>query len=257
MLSTLMKRTFLLLGTLCLSLYAQAQQYWLIQPKNTIKWNVAALTTHTFSLQYERTLSERTSLAIGINGTPAGKVPLAEAIRDRYLQEASQKNEAAAEDFARNAELSGWSVTPEFRFYTGKKPHQGFYLAPYARFAQYQFQWRYTFLDQEVPRPSTVNGSLQVLGAGLLAGYQWQFDQVTLDWWILGVGYHRNTLSLEAATDLQDLTTAQLKELETYVEDVSVKGHHLQTTVHAKGATGKGSMQLPGLRMGVCVGFRF
>lgn len=252
-----MKYTCLLFGMLCLSAYAQAQQFWLIEPKNSVKWNVAALTTHTLSLQYERALSDRGSLSLGINLMPSGKVPLAEVIRDRYLSEASHKNEAAAEDFARNAELSGWSVTPEFRFYLGKKPHQGLYLAPYVRYARYSFNWNYTFLDQDIPRPAAVTGSLSVAGGGLMVGHQWHFDKVVLDWWILGVGYNHNTINIAANANLNDLNPEQHKELERYVEDVSVNGHHLSASVHHQGASGKGSIQMPGLRMGLCIGFRF
>lgn len=252
-----MKRTSLLIGMLCLSAYAQAQQYWLIEPKNEIKWNVPALATHSVSLQYERALGEKTALALGLTLMPAGKVPLAETIRDYYLSDASNQNTDAANDFAKNAELSGWAITPEFRFYTGKKPHQGFYLAPYLRYARYSFDWNYTFMDQDKPRPSEISGILSVAGGGLMIGHKWHFNKILMDWWILGLSYNSNHLNLDARSDLSDLNKEQQQEQEGYVEDISVNGHRLEATLNSKGGNARGGMPLPGIRMGLCFGLRF
>lgn len=253
----MIKRTLLLLSILCLCLQGFAQQFWLIEPKNTIKWNVPALAAHNFSLQYERVLNEKTSLALGLNLMPGGRVPLAQSIRSYYLGEASNKNVDAAEDFASKGELSGWSVTPEFRYYFGKHSHQGFYLVPYLRYAQYTFKWDYTFDDEGVQRPTDFTGKLSVAGGGLMAGYQWHFGKIVLDYWILGLSYNANSLSLEARTDLRDKTDADKKDLKHDIEDLKVNGRGLKATVTNHGATARGNAGLPGIRMGLCIGYRF
>lgn len=242
---------------LCWFAHAGAQQFWLTHPQNAIKWNVPALAAHNISLQYERALNSKMSVALGLNLMPGGSVPLAQSIRDYYVGEASNKNTEAANDFARNAELSGWSITPEFRYYFGKKEQQGIYLAPYARFAQYTFKWNHTFDDNDVRRPTDITGKLTVAGGGLMVGHQWHFNKLLLDWWILGLSYNLNSLHVNAKTDLSDKTEKEKRDLKRDIEDITVNGRGMNATVTDRGATGRGSMGLPGIRVGLSVGYRF
>ena len=84
-----------------------------------------------------------------------------------------------------DASLSGWGITPEFRFYLSDTPApQGTYLAP---------NFRYMSLTAE---DQTINesGTLTSLGLAINLGKQWLLkDIVVIDAWV-GPAYNFRTL---------------------------------------------------------------
>jgi len=228
-------------------------------PQNIIKLNLVALGAKNISLQYERALTPKVSLALGLGLMPSGHVPLSRTIRDYYLDAAVDKDENAVDNFVSDARLSGWSVTPEFRYYFGKRPQTGFYLAPYLRYSRYSLKWDYTFEDKvaERERPTDLTGTLTMFGGGLMAGAQWHFNKISLDWWILGLAYNSNALHLTARTNLSDKSAEDKQQLQEDIEGTTINGHHLNATVSNSGVSGRGNVGLPALRFGLCIGYRF
>lgn len=116
--------------------------------KNVFKVNLLSPIVGSYNFFYERALGSKTSLQLGggfINLTSSG------------------------------TGLTGFSVTPEFRFYPSGKSPKGFYLAPFGR---------YNSLSLKVTDGSGIEGkaTLTSIGAGLSIGNQWIFgDIVSLD----------------------------------------------------------------------------
>ena len=112
-----MKRLFttLILSITLISSFAQS---------NIIKWNVMALGLGNVSLQYERSINTHSSVALGFSILPTRGLP------------------STFTDKSTNTDLlllsfSGWSITPEYRYYCSNNGPKGFYFAPYLRYSKY------------------------------------------------------------------------------------------------------------------------
>ncbi len=139
------------------------------QIKNAIKVNLFSPIVRTGSFFYERTLSESSSLNLGILFT---------------------KLSSGDTDF------KGWAVTPEFRFYLGETAApEGFYVAPYLRYQHF------TLTDDDSDNFDSSKAKMTGFGGGLLVGRQWLFKQrVTFDLFI-GPSYTKADLEVESGED--------------------------------------------------------
>ena len=142
---------------------------------NIAKINLSALATGTFSFQYERALSNKVSLALGVKFRPSSGIPFKSTIKS-FLDTLS---DGVAIDFINNAKVGGYAITPEIRFYLGKGAMHGFYLAPFARYESNNLNnWRYTFksttksiiIDFTGKQKGIGVGSMPVLSTGVHAG---------------------------------------------------------------------------------------
>ena len=97
--------------------------------KNIVKLNLFSLPLKNLSLQYERGLNENMSVALGVRFQPKGSIPFQSTIRNSM--DTDNDTADAGLDFVNNAQISNWAITPEFRYYFGKKPLNGFYIAPF------------------------------------------------------------------------------------------------------------------------------
>lgn len=116
--------------------------------KNIIKANLLSPFVGSYNFFYERALASKTSLQLG-----AGFVSLT----------------------SNGTGFTGFSVTPEFRFYPSGKSPRGFFVAPFAR---------YNNLSLTVKDGIGNEGkaTLTTVGGGLNVGYQWIFgDIISLD----------------------------------------------------------------------------
>lgn len=228
-------------------------------PKNNVKINLTALSATNISLQYERGLTRSTSVALGLGIMPSHGLPFSKNFKDLISDQAGSKTDLAVQDFLVRSRISGFSLTPEFRYYMGKKPQGGFYIAPYLRYSAYTLKWNYVFEDEftGTPRPTTMKGKLNMVGGGLLFGAQWYVKNVSIDWWILGAAYNKNTLKVDAAVDLSDMPADRREELNRNIKEVEFNGYSADVTIKDNGVTGKGSIGMPALRVGLCIGYRF
>ena len=116
--------------------------------KNVFKVNLLSPIVGSYNFFYERALGSKTSIQLGggfVNLTSSG------------------------------TGLTGFSVTPEFRFYPSGNSPKGFYLAPFGR---------YNSLSLTVTGNAGTEGkaTLTSIGAGLSIGNHWIFgDIVSLD----------------------------------------------------------------------------
>jgi len=137
------------------------------QPKNAIKINLLSPVARTLNLAYEHAINENGSFQIGFYYTGV-KVS--------------------------DTKLSGFGITPEYRFYLSQSPApNGFYVAPFLR---------YNSFTAEDNVSSTVNkATVTQFGGGAVVGRQWVFkERVTFDMFI-GPKYQNSTVKVTSGTD--------------------------------------------------------
>lgn len=99
----------------CVSYFANAQETsGYSESKNMVKWNVLGLTSSTISLQYERLIAPKTSIAANINIMPKRSIPFFGTVEDIV-------KDTGAIDILKDVKMNAFSFAPEVRFYLGKK----------------------------------------------------------------------------------------------------------------------------------------
>lgn len=220
---------------------------------NIIKVNVTALPLKNFSFQYERVLRQKISVALGIRFMPNGNLPLKESLND------AANGDPDIEKAINNAQIGNFSITPEFRFYPGKKGYgRGFYLAPYYRYAK--------FTADAIPieynggtgtKTITLKGDLSTHGGGLMFGAQWFLGEyITLDWWILGAHYGTGNGSF-VGTPSSPFTPIEQNEVRQTIEDIDLPVGKITAEVTANSAKAIFDGPWGGLRGGISIGIRF
>lgn len=213
--------------------------------ENIIKLNFSSLLLGNIGLQYEANLNLHSSLCIGISYLPSSHLP--KFIRD--------------EDSTKNLEsltFSGWSFTPEYRYYVSGKAPTGFYLAPYFRYSTYTideiiltYSSTATGLEIAVPAYGTFKGTT----VGLMVGAQWSLSEhLSLDWWILGAGFGSQKAELTA---LGNFSPTDVQDIKNELADIDVTGD-LQYNVNSNSVNISYDPETPGIRgFGICLGYKF
>jgi hypothetical protein len=254
-----MKRLLLFTLAACCgtSLWAQKETKELPDfKKNIVKLNLFSLPLKNISLQYERGLNEDMSVALGVRFQPKGSIPFQGTLRNSIDDDNDTSN--AGLDFINSAQISNWAITPEFRYYFGKKPLNGFYVAPFLRFGGYGIDWDYNYQkDDGTIKPVHLTGRSTAFSGGILLGAQWHFNNIVLDWWILGPQYGSYNISLDANGDFSDLTPQDKEDLERNIEGIGWNGNKFKATVTDKNVKAENKISLPGLRTGLCIGYTF
>jgi len=223
------------------------------EAKNIVKWNVAALITKSYSFQYERAVGSRIAVALGYRNMPKSSIPFKGTINDAV-------DDQQTETTINNFRTSNFAITPEVRFYVGKKGvFQGFYLAPYVSYAKYSGEGPFQFDIPQLNRTETMNfkGDIDTYTAGLKIGAQFKLSKlVYLDWWIIGPNYGSAKGDLYAQRNSNALEQAVIKqEIDNLIEDLPLIKASSQ--VDANGANIRIKGPWAGARAGLNVGFRF
>jgi len=225
--------------------------------KSVIKLNLTQLALTNFSLQYEYGFHKNMSGAIGVSILAPKNIPT-------QIYTAPSKAEGW-----QLPKFGGFAITPEFRFYPGKKvkhqaPH-GFYLAPYLRYAKYKLTADYLELYDNGAKTRTYKGTITYGGVngGLMIGSQWIINKhFSIDWWIIGGGggaakFYANVVS-DGTLNLTTQEQADLKEdIRENIGDLGQFGKgiaDIQTTPNSATITIKGvpmqSIRMFGLNLG-------
>jgi hypothetical protein len=163
----------------------------------------------------------------------------------------------------------GYAITPELRFYPGKKEkHQapyGFYLAPYVRYTNFNI----SALVPLDPDPTAffpggnADLSLNYTGwaGGVMMGSQWVINHFTIDWWIMGMHLGQGSIAGTASSPLFGIYPDASAELQDEIQSaMSDLPFDTQTTVSVINNTAEVKVTgLPfgGFRGGLCLGFAF
>ena len=93
--------------------------------KNFIKFNITSALIKNYSLQYERVLSRSVSATVSFRIMPESGIPYTDNIFKWF-----DITDPEAQNVIENAIIGNFAITPEIRFYTGKKRYgNGFYFA--------------------------------------------------------------------------------------------------------------------------------
>lgn len=229
--------------------------------KNLIKVNLTSLAILNFSLQYERVLSKNFSAAVSFSLMPKKSTPT--IIADQFVRVGEifvDEMDAETEDIIRNLSFSSYSITPEVRFYPGKKGYgTGFYMALFYRYGHYEASNLPIPYTTDLPDEITIftSGTITSHTGGLLLGYQWSLGKhMCLDWQMFGphfgvssgdfLGLPSSPLSAQDQTDIED-------------EFMKVDSRLLDQTITATADEVKMSFNGPwgGIRFAVSIGVKF
>ncbi|MBC7890020.1 MAG: DUF3575 domain-containing protein [Ferruginibacter sp.] len=234
---------------LSIPLFAQKQDTAKESQKNTIvKINLSALVFKNISVQYERKIARNISIAANVRYIPFGKLPFLSSI------------EKAVDDPSvpvKKAKLGAFGVTPEIRFYVGKKgAMRGFYVAPFGNYTRYKTNLPIDYSG----KTGIFNGNISTITGGLLFGAQFKLGKsVYLDWWILGPNYGGAKGDLILTTPLSASEQAELADqIEELKADAPFNKIIDSYTVGSTGALIKARGPWAGLRgLGFNLGIRF
>ncbi len=217
---------------------------------NEVKLNVPSLFLGNISLQYERAITPKFSALLGLRTGPERSLPFSGALEQAF------KDDTVAKELISGTKLSNYAITPEIRYYFGKKHMSGFYMGLFGRFGKFSLDMPFTIND-----PGFANGKQTVLlkgdyaygGGGILMGTKFNIsNRVSLDWFFLGPMFTTGTVKLDAQADLSNMTASGRSE--TIAELLNTFG---EATVDNNGIRVQSSLPLPGYRTGLAVGFRF
>ena len=263
-----MKKIFFLL-TLLLAPLVYAQQLDTLEPaqeqktdslsleyqakKNIVKLSLTSLAFRNIHLQYERVLNKRISVSLSFSTIFEGEIPLLGSVE-------SSINDARSFDKIKDVSLSYYSVTPEVRFYLGKKGFgKGFYLAPFYRNSKLTLDGVSFEYENDASGTSTIKakGSISGNTVGLLIGSQFNLGKsVVLDWWIVGPHYGSGSGSLNGKNS-EPFSAVERNALQTELNELDLPFVDETTEVSAQDIKVLFSGPWGGVRAGLSLGFRF
>jgi hypothetical protein len=241
-------KKILLSFTLCLIIYSSfAQSEDDNSKKNLVKINVTSLFLKTYSFQYERAISGKTAIALGIRTMPKSNLPFKSEF-------ASLIDDPETEKQIDNFQTGNFAITPEIRFYK-REDLSGFYFAPFVRFTTFTADLPYDFTVNGTTQTIPLSGDLKTVTGGFLLGAQWKLGKLlALDWWILGPQYGSSNGKIEGK---KTLNAQEQQALRNDLQDFEIPFSRTTTTVDANGAKVEFKGPWAGLRAGLSLGIRF
>lgn len=254
------KKFFFLASCFCLLQVARAQDSTTIGNENTphqlnfLKTNLTSIPLKNYSLQYERILSKKVSVAVTYRTMPSTFIPFKSLVLDAVGDDQDTR------DIVEQTKLSNYAITPEMRFYLGKGYGKGFYVAPYYRYVNFSTnQVPVHYAGTLITTEKTVNlsGNLTANTGGILFGAQWLLGKhLCLDWWIIGAHYGSGNGNFNG-TPSSPLSQVEQDEIRQKLEDIDIPMVEKTVTVTANNVSVKMDGPFGGLRGGISFGFRF
>jgi hypothetical protein len=247
----------IMISILCVVMTSQAQvdkDTRIDIRKNYAKINLPGLAIRNYGLQYERAVSKRVSFAVGYRFMPTGPIPFKSAILK------SGNNTPEAEKAINSIKLSNMAITPEVRFYMGKKGYgRGFYIAPFYRYGNFnatgiELEYQATGGSAET---MTLSGDIKGNSFGLMFGAQWALGKnICLDWFIIGPHYGSGSGTLKGTSSMA-LSQGEQDEILTTLRDIDIPLVKETYTVTANSASISFKGPWAGIRAGLSLGIRF
>jgi len=253
-----MKKVLFILA-LFVTLEAPAQK--LIGGKNIIKGNLTSFALRNYHFSYERSLNHFMSVSASYRYMPKGSLPL-QSIAEKYID-----NSAINFDLF---QMGNNALTFESRFYLGLQKMSGFYIAPYARFANFDLgvPVEYTYTPDKAlgalitPAPITktagLNGTIKSNSYGAYIGLQKQLlTKLVIDIWFIGGHFGSSNGTLNFASP-EKLPTQAVDALQKTLDDTKLNPFELKSKVTQNGATADMKGPWAGFRgLGISLGLRF
>lgn len=246
-----MKKIIVLLGlTICyVPGFAQNENGDADFKNNIIKINLPALVFKNISLQYERAVGKKISVAGTFRFMPKSKLPFKNTISD--LADNAELDRQLA-----NTEVGNFAFMPEMRYYVGKKGVlKGFYLGPFLNFSRYNANLIYEYDDLLTTKTIPLDGNINTITGGLMVGAQWKLtNALNLDWWIMGPNYGTSKGDLVGK---QSLNSSEQQALRDELDDLDIPLTKFTYTVDGNGAVINFKGPWAGIRAGICIGISF
>lgn len=171
-----------------------------------------------------------------------------------------EDDDTDTKEIVENFKLSNYTLTPEIRFYLGKKGYgRGFYIAPFYRNASYDGNnFKFTFEGENMQdKIMTLSGSVNSNTFGIMIGAQWSLSKhILLDWFILGPHAGKGNGALEGVSST-NLSNMEQNEIRDILEDIDIPLVDKTVLVDEHGAKINFDGFWGGLRAGVSLGFKF
>jgi hypothetical protein len=253
-----MKKALFVLA-LFFTLQVHAQK--LIGGNNIIKGNLTSFALKNYHISYERSLNRFMSVSASYRYMPKGSLPL-QSIAKKYID-----NPAINFDLF---QMGNNALTFESRFYLGLQKMSGFYIAPYARFANFDLAVpvAYTYNpdaavgsvigSNPITKIADINGTIKSTSYGAYIGLQKQLlTKLVLDIWFIGGHYGSSNGSLNFVAP-EKLPSQAVTALQQALDDTKVNPFELKSKVTQNGATADMKGPWAGFRgLGISLGLRF
>lgn len=244
----------LLLCMFSTTITAQEKKAAPAQPKNFLKVNLTAIVFKNYSLQYERVLNRKFSIAVAYRTMPSSALPF----KDKIVS--SSNNDQGTIDAINALRLKNMAITPELRFYLSKRGYgRGFYIAPFYRYASFEvnnLEFTYTN-SSNTDSKIALSGKLTSNTGGILLGTQWPLGKhFCIDIWWLGPHFGTGTGDFSGNPDTpftqseQDDIRQQLNDLDIPLTKKTVTVTPNTAAINLHGPWG-------GIRSGISFGVRF
>lgn len=217
--------------------------------KNMVKINLLALGLKNISLQYERAVARKVTVAGTFRFMPNGSIPF----KSTFVNLADDPD---TERQINNLKVGNIAFMPEVRYYLGKKgAFRGFYLGLFASLARYNADVLLEYDDAGTTETIPMKGNLTAITGGLMIGAQFRLsNKVYLDWWILGPNYGSSNGKL---TGKKTMDAADQQDLRDELNELDIPLTKFTYVVDGNGATMNIKGPWAGIRSGLCIGIRF
>ena len=246
-----MRKLFILLVAAfsCTTLLAQNEKNESAAAKNMVKLNLTALALKNFSLQYERAVAKKVTVAGTFRYMPTGSIPF----KSSFITIADDPD---TERQLNNLKVGNIAFMPEVRFYFSKKgAYRGFYLGLFGSLARYSAEVPFEYDDAGLTKTIPMSGNITTITGGLMIGSQFRLGgPVYLDWWILGPNYGTSSGNLSGK---KSMSPSEQQSLRDELTDVDIPMTKFTYTVDANGAAMDIKGPWAGIRAGINIGFRF
>ena len=222
---------------------------------NIVKVNLMAIALKNYSFQYERVLTKKISIALGVRTMPTGSLPFQNTFADQLAED---DPDLAAN--IKDLKVGNFAITPEVRFYLNKKGYgRGFYIAPYYRFAKFNSEELPITYDGDgnTTKNIKLKGDMTTHSGGLMIGAQWHLGKVvTLDWWIVGAHYGTSNGTLNG-TPSSPLSANEQTDIKNTIEALDLPLTKITAEVSANNIKAIIDGPWGGVRAGLSIGIRF
>ncbi len=218
------------------------------EPKNQVKWNVPAVFLKNFSFQYERAVAKKISVGVSVRLAGKSTLPFQGTIE-------SLIDNKEAYDRIKDFKTGNFAITPEVRFYLGEQVFKGFYLAPFASYANYNVSGPFRFESSLGKLDMPLKGDVKTVSGGLYIGSQFSLTKnLGLDLFI-GPNYGSLSGTISGNKTLNNDEQRGLRDGLSDLEEIPMV--KTKYTVDGNGAKVDLDGSWPGLRGGLSVAFKF
>jgi hypothetical protein len=223
--------------------------------KNFIKFNITSALIKNYSLQYERVISRSVSVAVTFRMMAVSGIPYSDNIIKRF-----DITDAKTQVVIENTNVGNYAITPEIRFYTGKKRYgNGFYLGLFYRYGHYTINNALIPYDTDGGDEVTLDTSGDVSShtGGFMLGAQWALGKhICLDWWMLGPHFG------VSSGDFTSLSSGPLSEVDQQdiadeINDIDIPMFKKTVTVTSDKVRMSFDGPWGGIRAGLSLGVKF